>query len=399
MENILFFTPDIRALIQNVHLGPQARVKELIDDFNFRYSRYMKKNLDITKKFYWKPGAYDTIKEVIWFLGDLDKKANSLTKVVQRSKDSHYRLRTLIQYTDVIESLLFDFRSRGMVQQDNTDDAIEAWNVIKNHLSEQVSNMNRFNVYVEPIMLDDELQDYYIHIIYRYDDVVINYEHNQGPRIAEIEIPGEGHLTVKMPLSRLLNNVIYKKFDISKLSNFKYARNENRKWDFRIGGDYHGYDEIQHPYIARDGSWYSQGFTDNFKYVCVGNLESEITACISKLDFISLQIFFDRIMTHYDTQTGPLNQLDTTYHGVPKQLLGNEEFWDIRGMKQSSQCNYPIDDYDDPIWVKEDSYCALFCTLKDECVQYQRNAKELTQQEITQKALEQATLQLARGGR
>ena len=348
MENILFFTPDIRALIQNVHLGPQARVKELIDDFNFRYSRYMKKNLDITKKFYWKPGAYDTIKEVIWFLGDLDKKANSLTKVVQRSKDSHYRLRTLIQYTDVIESLLFDFRSRGMVQQDNTDDAIEAWNVIKNHLSEQVSNMNRFNVYVEPIMLDDELQDYYIHIIYRYDDVVINYEHNQGPRIAEIEIPGEGHLTVKMPLSRLLNNVIYKKFDISKLSNFKYARNENRKWDFRIGGDYHGYDEIQHPYIARDGS---------------------------------------------------LNQLDTTYHGVPKQLLGNEEFWDIRGMKQSSQCNYPIDDYDDPIWVKEDSYCALFCTLKDECVQYQRNAKELTQQEITQKALEQATLQLARGGR
>ena len=66
MENIMFFTPDIATLMQNVYLGPQARVKELIDDFNYTYRIYMKKPLDVTKKFYWKPGAYDNIKEIIW---------------------------------------------------------------------------------------------------------------------------------------------------------------------------------------------------------------------------------------------------------------------------------------------------------------------------------------------
>ena len=31
MENILFFNPDIIQLVQNVNIGPQAEVKELIN--------------------------------------------------------------------------------------------------------------------------------------------------------------------------------------------------------------------------------------------------------------------------------------------------------------------------------------------------------------------------------
>ena len=103
MENIMFFTPDIATLIQSVHLVPQARVKELIDDFNYTYRIYMKKPLDVTKKFYWKPGAYDNIKEIIWHLSDLHRKANSLTKVVERSRDANYRLRNVVRSIEVIE--------------------------------------------------------------------------------------------------------------------------------------------------------------------------------------------------------------------------------------------------------------------------------------------------------
>ena len=401
MENIMFFTPDIATLIQSVHLGPQARVKELIDEFNDIYERYMSKNLDITKKFYWKPGAYDSIKQVIWHLSDLHRKANSLTKVVQRSRDANFRLRNVIRSLEVIETILFDFRLRGMIQQDNTDDAIEAWNIIKNHLLEQLNNgINRFSIYIEPIMRDNELRDYYINIIYKYEDVIMNYKHIEGDTIADIEIPGEGHLTVKIPISRLINNLLSNGFEISNLTNFSNRRHNNRKWDYSIGGDWSGYDGIAHPYIATNDSWYSNGHDNNFKYVCVGNLETEIQGCISSLDFISLNIFFDRIMTHYDTNTGPLNQLEKTFHGVPKFLEHDEEFWEIRGKRSWDLCDYPIDDYNEEHeWVKEDSYCAVYCTLKDECVKYKRNAKELTKEEITQKALEQATLQLARGGR
>ena len=399
MENIMFFTPDIATLMQNVYLGPQARVKELIDDFNYTYRIYMKKPLDVTKKFYWKPGAYDNIKEIIWHLSDLHRKANSLTKVVQRSRDANYRLRNVVRSIEVIEIILFDFRRRGLMQQDNTDDAIEAWNIIKNHLMSQIGNSNNFNIYVEPIVIDDELQDYHINVIYKYKDVVMNYKHTEGDTIANIEIPGEGHLTVKIPVSRLINNLLSSEFEISNLNNFTNRRNNNRKWDYTIGGDWSSYDGIAHPYIAINGSWYSNGHNDYFRYVCVGNLETEIRGCITSLDFISLKVFFDRIMTHYDTQTGPLNQIDRTFHGIPKQLEHDNEFWDIRGRRSWDQCQYPIDDYDDPIWVKEESYCATHCSLKDKCDKYIRNSKILTSEEIQRKAIEHATMQLARGGR
>ena len=37
MENLLFCNPNIRELVENVNIGPQSEVKELIDDFNDRY--------------------------------------------------------------------------------------------------------------------------------------------------------------------------------------------------------------------------------------------------------------------------------------------------------------------------------------------------------------------------
>ena len=78
--------PDIRGLLENIQLGPQARVLELIEKFNedfvvnpsgnVRRHYYLQtggKKLGITKKFYWKPGAYDIIKEIIWYQQELIK--------------------------------------------------------------------------------------------------------------------------------------------------------------------------------------------------------------------------------------------------------------------------------------------------------------------------------------
>ena len=90
MENLLFADVNIRELVENVHIGPQAEVLEEIQRFNTRYltnSFYRQlqdhKRLSVTKKFYWKPGAYDTIKAIINNLQRFDQKSNSLERVVE----------------------------------------------------------------------------------------------------------------------------------------------------------------------------------------------------------------------------------------------------------------------------------------------------------------------------
>ena len=75
MENILSANINIRELAEAVTIGPQSEVQDLIDDFNSSYVRRAgdvrwynlqapTKSLGITRKFYWKPGAYDTIKDI-----------------------------------------------------------------------------------------------------------------------------------------------------------------------------------------------------------------------------------------------------------------------------------------------------------------------------------------------
>ena len=135
-------------------------------------------------------------------------------------------------------------------------------------------------------------------------------------------------------------------------------------------------------------------------------MEQEIKACVQSLDFISLKIFIDRIMTHYDTQTSPLNRLSETFHGIPNALNENEEFWAIIGERSASHCNYKnelLDCYEDGIDVKEDSYCTeVNCVLKNSCSAWKTVVEpkvELTPEQLQQKTLEEATLNLVNNRR
>ena len=418
-NSITTFNPDIRRLVDSINIGPQSIVSELIEEFNNSYIRQVDhldryynlqaptKNLGITKKFYWKPGAYDTIKDILWHQSELHKKATSLSKVVTRLKDaSNWRMRTIIQQLDAIESILIDFRQRGVIMQDNTDDAVEAWEIIRNHLIHQYENSNgAFHITIEEHFSDmdnDDLLDYYINISYLYDDIYMEYKHhNSDHRIAEIFMPGEGHLTVKIPLSRLLNLTLLARNDLTKLniSDIICSRQNNRRWFYKIGGNYESYEGIEHPYISKTtGHWNQNGYTDHdFKYVCVGNMETEIRGCLKSLDFISLTIFFDRIMTHYDTNTGPLNRINESYHGEPSFLDGNEEYYNIIPKITTSNCRYYMI-LDEMIGdeARKDSYCAKWCTIKDKCDLYISKTRILSKEEVERIALEQATINAAR---
>ena len=414
-----FDEPDIATMIQNCCLGPQAEVQELIDDFNTSYlcntnnSTLLAnaKELAITKKFYWKPGAYDTIKEVIRKQGQLHKKANSLSKVIDRFLDSRWRYCNIHRSIQAIEQTLSTFRQNGTIMQDNTDDVVEAWQFIKNHLISQVEKTNDMSIRLIPVINTydnrSEIIDYTINISYYYSDVRIKYKHsNSSEEIANITLPGYGHLTMKIKLSKLLNIIISAKYDISKINSNSIVMSNssrNKKYLFSIGGNYESYEGIHHPYISKVNSWHSRDgiYNSDYRYVCIGNMYEEINACVQSLDFVSLKIFFDRIMTHYDTNTGPLNSLNQSYHGNPIFLDNNKEFYNIFTELKSNgyDCRYSGYLVDmEKSEIKNESYCSRYCTLTTTCSVYTNLTKELTEEEITQKALEHATLQLIRRG-
>jgi hypothetical protein len=211
-------------------------------------------------------------------------------------------------------------------------------------------------------------------------------------------VPGQGHLTVKIPLSILINSLIVANFDITKINtnNVRSRRFNSRRWFYNIGGNYESYPGIEHPYISRN-TYDDDHHVEDFKYVCVGNIDQEIRGCISSLDFISLKIFFDRVMTHFDTATGPLNRIYESYHGQPKFLEGKEEYYKIIPKIDTSRCRYTryLED-EDPDWIREKSYCAKYCTLKKTCDTYGIFSKDMTKEDVERKAIEQATINAAR---
>lgn len=411
ITNINEFTPDIKTLNENIHMGPQANVLELIEDFNNRYigsnfNRYNPttdtKQLGITKKFYWKPGAYNTIRDIIHTHNELSKKSNSLSNYIERARNNApYRMRTLLNDIRAIETELFIFRRRGLIMQDNSDDIIEAWEFIKNHLIAQQENGDFI---IEAYETNDpntgELTDYHIVVRYSYFNPTMKF-HMDDDAIADIEIPGEYHMMIKMPLSKLLNIIIMANFDIKKIksSHMVNQRFNSNRWAYRLCAQYDSFDGIDHPYISRSlNGWAGTVYDQGDRYVCSGSMEDDVKACVTSLDFISLKIFIDRIMTYYDTYTSPLNNIRQSYHGRPSFLENmNELYYNIVGKRNISACGYRHIVKDDPDvnWVKNESYCANYCTAKERCETYIDKTKELTPDEVAQMALEQATIAAA----
>ncbi len=413
ISNMMTYEPDIRDLSQRLHLGPQGEILELLERFNDKYiakrpnhyhtlAPMETKKLGVTKKFYWKPGAYDTIKTIINSSQYFTMKAQSMQKIMDRVRtQSTWRIRNLDTDISEIENKISTLRANGVVMQDNTDDAVEAYELIKNHFIEQYENSNRlFSINVSERSLDNEVQDYYIYVTYLYNNPTIEYKHAEGGKIGEVEYLGAVKVQVRYSVARLINILINNKMDITKLttSNVKNTRDFPRG-AYTIGGDTISEYNFPHPYISRPQAYYNRGNNNmnDFRYVCLGNMASEVDACFGSLDFISAKIFIDRLITHYDTNTGPLNRLQFSYHGLPFNIIHNDEWRNIIADRTSADCGY----YDTlrnmpQQLIEEDSYCVKHCEFKNHCNAYKEFSKEVSQEELERIALETATINAAR---
>mgnify|MGYP003132792981 CR=1 FL=1 len=416
MNRLNEFTPDIERLVENVYLGPQAEVLEMIESFNTQYIRGHNqtnyyygaqvdaKPLGITKKFYWKPGAYPTIRQILNAIQRINMKAQTLTKVVSRARDYSYSVRNLQTNIENIEEKLRNFRSRGIRFQDNTNDIIEYWNVFYNAILEQMELCSDFAVFtVEDITnQNNELVDHRINVTYNYRDPKIKYKiAGQDDVLAEVECPGTVQISVRISLCKMLNKIASNNGTLDHISLLGMRNNDA---PIMIGGRYYNEYGLNHPYIAAHGSSWgsSRCFTDTWRYVCVGNLDREIQGCFNSLDFLSLKVFIDRLITHYDTQTGPLNRIAMTYHGRPMFLEGSEDYYNIVSrLDRARHCNYTIelrnmmDNGLSPEQVKEESYCNKYCAIKNECSTYLSATETLSVEDLERRAIETATINAA----
>jgi len=219
-------------------------------------------------------------------------------------------------------------------------------------------------------------------------------------------MPGEMNIIIQLSVSKLINELIRAKFDISKMNpnNIKgthyinsHNRNHLKRNTYLIGAAYDdGGFKLQHPYIARYNNNYRE-FESDFKYICLGALEKEIYGCIKSLDFVSLKLFMDKLALYYNTNTGPMNRINQSYHGQPTFLKDCDEYHNIVPRMDSINCSYRHNIVDMPLqFVTVDSYCAKFCNIKDTCNAYLENSKQITEEEIERRALEQATINAAR---
>ena len=362
------------------------------------------KPLGITKKFYWKPGAYQTVQKIVINTQRLLKKAQSLTKVVSRARDYSYSLRNLQTTIQNIETQLFNFRATGVLFQDNTDDIIEYCNILYNKMIEQAEICSEFATITVEDVHDNSLNliDHRICITYKYRDPKIQYRlHQTGISMGEIECPGTVFITIKLSVCRYINLIASNNGSLDGISLNSFRNNNS---PVKIGGNYVNEYYLEHPYIAQNrSSWGShEHFTDDWKYVCVGNLEEEIKACIQSLDFMSLKIFIDRLVTHFDTQTGPLNRIGHSYHGKPRSLEGSDDFYSAVGMLTDvNNCSYRhniynmLEDGYSASMIKEDSYCESYCTLKSTFSIYKEATKEMSKEEIERIAIGRATINAA----
>ena len=419
MESILLYDANIRELAETLHLGPQAEVLDLIENFNQKYIsnsndiyslRRMApmgtKPLGITKKFSWKPGAYDTMKAILNGCQSFNMRAQSLGRIIERVRgDGVWRIRSLDSELNAIERILLSMRYNGIVMQDNSDEAVEAYEIIKNHFIEQYQNSNgAFDVRIASVSNDDRtISDYNIWVVYKYDEPTIEFKHTGETtnKIGEVKFRGTVIIKVRYSVSRLINVLISQGLDISKLNSNKVKNMHDhgpKNGAYLTGGYTINNYALQHPYISRDNHSYGRrGRDSDFRYVCFGNLLPEVEACLGSLDLISAKIFIDRLVTHYDTQTGPLNRLPYSYHGIPEELDGNEEYESIIPLNVSGDCSYYYILQDMPQdLIKTDSYCVNYCSFKNNCHAYKEFSKELSNEEKERAALEQATINAAR---
>ena len=393
------YNPDIEELVDVLFIGPQGEVLRKLEEFNNLYNnlsgdRYDRnpvkiKPLAITKKWTWKPGCYDSMKQMYTsYCMRWGKKPRGASSIFDRRQGSyHTELRDKVQD---IENIMLRKRREGATWLDDTTQISEEFRIFISSIQQAVDGLQN---YISPggdlIDVQIEQPDAAEHwttadilkatnIVYYIDLQPIEMNVMRGDERMQV-IPG-------MPINLRCRVNLIKWFNAYSSGNgftnciagsgfSTYSRNDVATITGGIS-DNNGYDynsKLLHPFISRG---YGQGH-EEYNNVCMGDNTRDINRSFFSNDMIS---FFHNLHTWLSVftpgRTGPINPIHNMHIGIPEDW--DDHYADIVGY-DTNICDHKLREKYKPANVTtvpsyaRGGYCdEIKCKLRSSCRTYSR---------------------------
>ena len=308
---------NLNDVADKLKLGPQAELLEEIESFNNRYGRN-KEIIAINKKFGFKPGTYDKVKEVhANYILKYSSKPSSMYALKERILNNRWTESRFWDHAIRIQNKMQNLKYRAVDWQDNTELLKTFWdNFIERIINESGQVINNIpNTVVDVLVDNDDIADsdrwlemkiyLDVHVnnidlvVYKMDDIISKFKW------------GDVHLRWTIPIWKFINAWC------------TYA-NDNvgfppRQVHNPIAKLHPRYSYLEHPYVTGHRSRYSNEFDDDFRYnTCTGDVQSAINNAAWAINPHAIAILSRQWLSKYHIpHTNPLNRIDKCHYGFP----------------------------------------------------------------------------------
>ena len=363
---------DIDDMAQHIYFGPQAEIKEKLNEFNQRNHC----NLSVTKTFRWSPGTYDKIAEMMMTRVGFRRRASGMYNNLSRENYWWESGRIGIQ-SDLreMDRLISTLRYNGARWMENTDELREKKELFKNHVCEKFEQMISMIEKTDNITLLN---------------VLLENNHTATPR------------GLRMTINLCLHPTEMQIYNASRGGEPTHVQNIPMEMDVMLklsfyplevmsrGGNYNvhvrglaePYDErgrLLFPYISQNRYNNTPG---RYGTVCFGDDSTDIDRSLRNFELPAFALLLMNWMNRYTQNTNPYNNIKMAYHGEPKWLSG--DYRAIFGTNNWDACTYTPSGHDDYCDTNE-------CALRHRCEYY----KQAYPEPVTPEQAEQLTLQWA----
>ena len=377
------WSPNITNLNEQLLLGPQREILEIIEGINTRWGL----DLNATRTYRWGPGYMDKIKK--WYRDHYveEHMKRKISTFFNKISEKSWSVKELEKKLRLVDEKMATRRSNGAVFQDNSELLEERLGILSERVESQLNEANK------------QFNSSGIHInasLYRYEntgryDAITKNEYVicvslpagkmnlfVGNNPYQVDI-GASILWFRMDLMKLIYAICHERSTIVNDSTFEfnytpYAEHGNRtvghyfrEWDENSPGR-----ELRHPYISGKSSWNQLLVNDDLdaSHVCLGELAGSIDSQLKKLDLVSLcATLMLWNSTFHVGRTHPLNQLHSVFWGIsPENNV--DEFKNAVNRADSSTCRHNRIDEDGEYEINT-MYCDdIQCVFRDSCNTY-----------------------------
>ena len=382
------WSPNITNLNEQLLLGPQREILEIIENINTRWGL----NLNATKTYRWGPGYMDKIK--MWYRTNYveEHMKRKISTFFNKIGEKSWSAKELEKKLRLVDEKMAIRRSNGAVFQDNSELLENRLNILTNRVENQLreanSNFNEAGIRISAHLYNFDCDDRYNAVSSQEYIIKVTLPSGKmnlfvGNTPYQIDI-GAAVIYFRLDLMKLVYAVCDDRSIITDDDFLLYTLPRSENGNPIIGKYFPEWDEnsrgmeLNHPYISRYSTW-NAIMVDEFDsamHVCLGQMSGEVDTQLRKLDLISLCA---TLMVWHSTfhvgRTHPLNQVKYISWGISPQN-NTDEFKTAINVANSHNCRH--NDTEDLVHDEINySYCDdLQCVFRDECVTYKAGTGE-----------------------